>query len=730
MDKGEATIPAGAAVNVDQLLQDLTAPQTQAVTHAEGPLLILAGAGTGKTRVVTRRAAYLSATVTQPRNILAITFTNKAANEMKQRVAALGVGREMTVCTFHSLCARILRIHHVAADLAPQFTIVDQADRRQLIKLAIQRSELRAENFRPAAIESRISRAKNAMQSPEDLAENAMGFFDKTVARLYAIYERLLQENNGVDFDDLLFKTARLVRDDEQVRDRLGRHYRYVLVDEYQDTNSAQYQIARLITRDHQNLCVTGDPDQSIYSWRGADISNILSFESDYPDATVIRLEQNYRSTKNILSAAGEVISGNLERKEKTLWTENETGAPVRVLACSDGNAEAQAVVGDMASLIADGKSPADFAVFYRINALSRTIEEALFRGGVGYRIARGTAFYARKEIKDILAYLRVMANPADSVSLERALNTPSRGIGKTTLARLHAFAEANACTLYDAVRAADQCDLTARAKNSLRTFAELLQTLQPLVQGPAQQALSTALAQSGLLAKLNQLEEADPEPLANVMELINAAADFDQTNPDGTLLDWLTFASLLGDEDVLQGKSGAVTLMTLHAAKGLEFPDVYIVGLEEGLLPLIRDHDGTDNLEEERRLFFVGMTRAQKRLTISHALWRTLHGQSTRTTRSSLLDELPFNEIQWEHAGNGAGDSRSLRHRDREPKDLAAFHVGVLVRHPRCGLGRIISMERGHKRTHARVEFESGDVQSWVLEFAELERVDYDDVG
>ncbi len=719
-------------VSAEALLDNLTDPQREAVTHADGPLLLLAGAGSGKTRVITRRAAYLAATVTQPWHVLAITFTTKAASEMAERIAQIDADarRDMMVCTFHSLCARLLRIHHEAADLPPNFTIVDQADRREIAKQAIERAELNTQNFRPAAVEGRISRAKNAMQTPEDFEADAIEFYDRTIARLYRIYEDILRENAGLDFDDLLMRTAFLLRDSDDVRAKLNDRYRYVLIDEYQDTNAAQYRIARLLTQSHDNLMVTGDPDQSIYSWRGADIRNILDFEDDYPSAKVIRLEQNYRSTKRILSAASEVIASNIERKEKRLWTENAEGERVCVITCESANDEAKVIAADIRTRIDAGKAPADIAVFYRINALSRTVEETLFRSGIGYRIARGTAFYARKEIKDILAYLRVMVNPADAVCLERIINTPTRGIGKTTINKLKAFAESSGCPLFDAVMRAAECDLGKRAQSSLATFAELLRNLESLVEGAAREALEKVLSLTGLLAQLKQREEAEPEPLANAQELINAAADYDRGNPEGTLLDWLSFTSLLGDEDRVEGADGAVTLMTLHAAKGLEFPVVYIVGLEEGLLPMVRRSEDYDESEEERRLFFVGMTRAKERLTLTHALWRSLHGVGTRTIRSPFLDELPPSEVEWVRSGGSDAGRQRGPATGRLPDDIEFWEVGTLVRHGSRGLGKITNLRRGHARTHVHVLFEDGSDQSYALEFADLERVDYDDIG
>ncbi len=714
----------------DGLLDGLTEPQRRAVEHTDGPALVLAGPGSGKTRVITRRASRLATTVTKPWHVLAITFTNKAASEMQERISALGDHDGMTVCTFHSLCVRVLRRYHAVAGLAPNFTIFDQPDRRQLVKQAIGSAGLSTANFSPGMIDQRIGRAKNAMISPQAMADDAVDFVEQTVARVYGVYEELLASNQGLDFDDLLFKAAVLIGNNEAVAEDLQDRYRYVLVDEYQDTNVAQYRIANLLAQTHRNLFVTGDPDQSIYAWRGADIQNILSFEQDYPDAPVVRLEQNFRSSKRILAVADAVIAGNAQRKEKSLWTDNDDGAQVRVIAVEEASDEARTVVQEIASLIEQGHSPGDFAIFYRINSISRGFEEQLLRGGVPYRVARGTAFYARKEIRDVLAYLRVILNPADDVAIERIINTPARGIGKTTVDRVKEFAARRGCGLLEAVRLGCR-DKTAfkRATDRLKMFADVLESMKSLVDEKPQVALEQTLLLSGLMADLKQDEDVQPERVQNVGELVTAAAEYQSTDESATLVDWLSYTSLLGDVDKVEGERVGVTLMTLHAAKGLEFPCVYIVAAEEDILPMNRGGGSDDELEEERRLMFVGMTRAMKRLTLSCSSRRMIRGAFQSMRRSSFLDEIPEDQLECIGSESG-GSSRRWSPRTGElPDDIEQWEPGTLVRHPTHGLGAIQDMSRGARRTHVNVLFKNGHQQSWVLEFASLVRVEFDEV-
>ena len=714
-----------------QLLEGLTDPQREAVEHVDGPLLILAGPGSGKTRVVTRPAALLTSIVTEPRHVLAITFTNKAAREMVERIDGLGLAQGMTVCTFHAFCAKLLRRHHDRADIARNFTIFDRDDRRKVLKAAIEAAGLSTDNFSPSAVEYAISRAKNNLQTADEMAEFETDWRQKTFARIYSVYERQMADMEALDFDDLLMRVARLLKQDEDLCEQLQDRFRYVLVDEYQDTNAAQYAIAGRLTARLGNLCATGDPDQSIYGWRGADIENILAFERDHPGAKVVRLEQNYRSTKRILSAADRLIAANSTRKEKTLWTENDDGAAVRVVECEDGSDESRWIIEDLAMRLREGTDSNDVAIFYRINAMSRAIEEALLRGGIAYQVARGVEFYNRKEIKDVLAYLRVLVNPADDISFLRIINTPTRGIGATTVQRLKAHAEKQGCRLFELL--ADDVDLgfLGRSASKVAAFAKLMQPLHAFVALPAPKALETVVSQSGLRAMYQQETGLDDAPRANLDELQNAAAQFQAEHPDATLLDWLEHAALISDIDgVSDEATSRVTLMTLHAAKGLEFGVVYIIGLEHGMLPF-RRHDESDvDEEEERRLLFVGMTRAKRRLTLSRARYRMLRGVTQRTARSGFLDELPSDEVEWIRTEATQPRGRRNQASGRLPDDIAEWRPGTLVRHPSLGLGQILSLSRGTKRSHAAIQFENGKRESFVIEFADLTRVDFDDIG
>jgi DNA helicase-2/ATP-dependent DNA helicase PcrA len=638
------------------LLADLTEPQRRAVTHRDGPLLVLAGAGSGKTRVITRRVAWLIREGVAPWNIAAVTFTNKAAGEMRDRVAAITQTRGPVVGTFHSLCARLLREYAAEAGLDRNYTIYDVSDRRKLIKDATAKLELDSTAYSPASVEAIISRAKNELIGPEEFAGNALSLRDREIARIFRVYDEMLRAANGLDFDDLLMIPALLLKKKEELRAALEDRFRYVLIDEYQDTNHAQYAFVRALTRERRNLCVVGDPDQSIYAWRGADLNNILKFETDYPAAAVVRLEQNYRSTKTILAAADGLIARNLKRKPKALWTDNEAGPRVKVFRCTAEHQEAEQIAHLIADEIGRGAKPGDIAIFFRVNALTRVLENALRSAALPYEIVRGVEFYNRQEIKDALSYLRVLVNPADTVCLERILNVPPRGIGDTTLTRVAEFAESQGIPLLEGLRRVRET-AALRSAAKVEDFLTLLDKLAPKPGESVRDVVDRVIMQSGLWQHYSADRDEEAGKIDNLNELINAAADFAEHNPEGTLADFLTQASLTSDQDGYDADGGKVTLMTLHAAKGLEFPVVIIAGLEQGMLPHERSISAGD-VEEERRLFFVGITRAMKRLYLTHALYRSVRGESLRQLASDFLAELPPAAIEKVDLTYGFGGS------------------------------------------------------------------------
>jgi len=732
---------------VNHLLENLNEPQQRAVLTTEGPLLVLAGAGSGKTRVITRRAAYIAATVASPEQVLAITFTNKAAGEMRERIEAVmretpglaraGVargqswsrGRGMLVCTFHSLCARLLREFAHAVGLKPNFTILDESDRRSVLKDAIEACNLSADNWRPRTIEAVIGDAKNKLQTPAEFTEHAGDFTEKTIARVYEEYQSRLREQNAVDFDDLLTYVATMLRDVPSVTEELTERYHYLLVDEYQDTNHAQYLIATRLAGTRRNICCTGDPDQSIYGWRGADIHNILDFEADYPDAQTVRLEQNYRSTGAILSAASALIAHNQQRKDKALWTEHDFGAAVRVWECEDEHDEAARIANDIRQYCEEGGQAGDVAIFYRINAVTRVLEEALRATRVPYQIARGVEFYGRKEIKDILAYLKAIVNPADEISLFRAIGTPSRGVGKVTLKKLRDFARRNDIPIGQALEMSAQIDGLKAAGKKLAPFAALIQRFRAMPTRPVQDIVDAVLKESGLEESLSAEGTIDNDALDNAYELVSAAKQYDAEHPEGSLGEWLHQISLVTDVDSVQLAGGPVTLMTLHAAKGLEFPLVYVVGVEENLLPHARAvREGGDDVEEERRLAFVGMTRAMQRLTLTHARYRMVRGITERTIASRFLDELPQDEIDCQSFLPDRDRSRSHLGRsnrmsdDGDGVDLGRFAPGSFVRHPDYGEGRVLRLEPRGRTVYVRIRFDGVGERSFALDHATLE--------
>jgi len=700
-----------------------------------GPLLVLAGPGSGKTRVITHRIAALIDSGVAPYNICAITFTNKAAEEMRQRALSLGGSAGAHISTFHSLCVRILRRYADRAAISANFSIYDQADQLRCVKQAVKDRYLDAANFPPARMLEAIGALKNKLRDAESFAQEACDFFSRTLADVYRSYQNLLSERNGVDFDDLLMKTAVLLRDCPDVCSELSNRFKFVLIDEYQDTNYAQYKIAELLVSQHSNICATGDPDQSIYRWRGADIRNIMAFESDWPDAVVIKLEENFRSTANILAVADNLIAFNRNRKHKKLIATKPAGESVVLTAYEGEHEEAEAVARQIIELADNGAKLNDMAFFYRVNAQSRALEEAFVRSRIPYQIVRGVEFYRRKEIRDLLAYLKILVNPSDEIALLRVINTPARGIGKTTIDRIRAYAEQNRIGLFEAVKRSGKIEsLSKAARARLAVFANMIaqfqedlggQGLPRACRGVAPLA-SRVLDESGMAQSLGAAGADGEVALENLNELINSAADYDKQTEQPSLLDYLQQISLFSDADAYDASSDCVRLMTLHAAKGLEFENVFIVGVEEGLLPHERSSaaESEEDLEEERRLFFVGITRAIARLHISYARYRTVRGQQLRTIPSQFLFELgPDITEQTEGSDydyDGIDEDQSV-----ESESIADFIPGQLVRHDAFGLGRIEKFVDMGANSVVSVRFNSGQTKSLMVKFANLSKVD-----
>jgi DNA helicase II / ATP-dependent DNA helicase PcrA len=809
----------------EEILSGLTGPQQEAVRCTEGPLLVLAGPGSGKTRVITRRIAYLIACGIPAWQILAVTFTNKAAAEMRERVVKMlgeGAGsRGLTVTTFHALCARLIRKYADIAKLpgiTGTFAIYDTDDQTTLVKRAIEQAGVTTSNWPARSVLSKISAAKNDLLGPDEYATQAFDFNGRTIAKIYAFYQKALRAANAVDFDDLLLLTAQMLKNNAQVREQCRERWQYLLVDEYQDTNTAQFQIAALLagagdvgapalragagmpdpnapgseSRGTRNICVVGDPDQSIYGWRGADIENILQFEKHFPKARTIALGENFRSTKHIIAAADTLIRNNKKRKHKDLFTSNADGARPEVVICRDEHHEARLVVDWMKERreesMAEGEPLAwkDFAVFYRTNALSRVVEDVLRNEAIPYVIARGTAFYQREEIKHALAYLRVVANPADEVSLLRIVNTPSRGIGDTTMSRVEMLASERGAGVLDALRVAPEAlQLASRTGSSISKFVKMVDEWAgiheegmlhaPAAEGSLAELVERVIRESGLEDMYKKMGEDEAERLENLAELVSSAREYEETydpasdpgadpmtaplNPDEqperepSLLEllrgYLERVTLVADADSVDPTQGSVTLMTLHAAKGLEFAGVAMVGLEEGLLPHSRVMEHPGELEEERRLCFVGITRAMRRLLITSARYRTIRGVTERTIESRFIHELPkehvtisdqagFSEPGWDtpsaRLGEGRGDGPRFvpdgptggKTKVSGPKDSRGLPlvVGAQVRHPQFGLGRIVGLTSGQD-ARAQIEFRQAGRKTLVLQYARLERVE-----
>jgi DNA helicase-2/ATP-dependent DNA helicase PcrA len=740
------------------LLSDLTPAQREAVTHTSGPLLVLAGAGSGKTRVITRRVAQLLSLGIPSEAILALTFTNKAAGEMRERIEALVPRSRVWVGTFHGFCARMLRKYSPLVGIDSGFSIYDQSDRLRAIKDVMDRLGWEEPGWTGERVESAISRAKNDLVSPAVWKRRAGERRERLLAQVYEAYEERLRLASAVDFDDLLVHMVAIVKEHKDVRSELDRRFRYVLVDEYQDTNLAQYAIVRALSVEHPNICVTGDPDQSIYGWRGANLANIMEFEKDYPGCRVVTLERNYRSTQNIIQVADFLIRFNRNRKPKALRTENAIGDPVELTIFPRESDEADGVASRIAGLVEGGEFHfGDIAVFCRVTALTRAFEQSFRAARIPYQVVGGVAFYERAEIKDVLAYLNLMINPKDDMAFARVVNVPARGVGRTSLDHLVAAAGQRGIPLLAMARQAGSiAALKEKAVRGLEGFTRLIDELAALREGSAEEVLRQLLARTGLREYLlAESRENSEDKAANLDELVSAAHEFDLSHPGATVQDFLEEVTLSSPLDRWDQEQGAVTLMTMHAAKGLEFPVVFIVALEEGILPHSRANGDRNEEEEERRLFFVGITRARQHLFLSRCRVRSFRGQQQATMPSKFLSELPAEPIVVRDLSGVSGSdfrlpsSSSSRPPIRsEPRpgaaphdfrlitaadlpgapadlgsrvagshpDLEAFCPGTSVIHPEFGLGRIIAIDGEGSLRKGRVAFAIGPARTFVL--------------
>ncbi|NQV07035.1 DNA helicase PcrA [bacterium] len=724
------------------LFAELNPVQREAVAATDGPVLVVAGAGSGKTRVLTYRIAHLVRDLdVSPYSILAITFTNRAADEMKQRVAAL-VGRAaqgMWVSTFHSACVRILRREAPALGYRSAFSIYDDIDARRLVEYCVRDLDLDPKQYPPRGIRAAISRAKNELVDFETFSGQGSGPYHERVADVYRLYQQRLLEASAMDFDDLLMITVELLGAFPNVLEQYQERFRYILVDEYQDTNHAQYRLVQMLGEKHRNVCVVGDSDQSIYAFRGADIRNILEFERDYADARVIVLDRNYRSTQTILDAANSVISNNRGRTPKSLWTDLGKGDPIAVYKAQDEHDEAAYIAEELAHLEDAGIPPSGVAIFYRTHAQSRVIEEVLVRYGIPYQVVGGPKFYDRREVKDVLAYLRAIVNPDDQVAVKRIVNVPKRGIGSTSIGHVDRTAEAEGVTFFEALElAGDNTRLQARAQTQIADFIALMETLRGAADGGPGVALEAVIEQTGYV---NELEsEGTIEALGrieNLKEILAVAEEFEESGPLGgppgdqpwdempgirRVELFLEAISLVSDVDAIEDGSGAVTLMTLHNAKGLEFPAVFIGGLEEGIFPHMRSLGDPHELEEERRLAYVGFTRAKQRLYLSFTTTRTLFGATNWNSPSRFLGEIPDSLMESVSARSRRADKEAVAPRSTvSGTDLT---TGDRVRHQHWGVGTVVSLAGAGDKAEATVAFDQGVRKRLLLAWAPLEKV------
>ncbi len=733
---------------MNPIFDTLNDRQCEAVKHTEGPLLITAGAGSGKTKVLTCRIAHLLELGVAPYRILAITFTNKAAKEMKERVTNL-VGAQadsIWLSTFHSFCAKLLRFEVDGFHgYTRNFTIYDSSDQLVLVKDCLKKLNLDDKQFMPRSVLGTISSAKNVLMDAKAFAAKASDFYEQKVADVYALYQEKLRENNAVDFDDLLFLAVRLLQEKEDVREKYQSRFQYILVDEYQDTNHAQYALTKILAARWRNICVVGDADQSIYAWRGADIRNIIDFTRDYPDAASIKLEQNYRSTKTILHAANAVIDNNESRPKKTLWTENPAGNKIIHYQAQTEHDEADYIAGVIYNRHEISHEPyGDMAILFRTNAQSRVLEEKLMRYAIPYTMVGGTKFYDRKEIKDVLAYLRLLYNPEDSLSLTRIINVPKRNIGATTMEHVAAYAEEQGISLFEALSSTDEIPVTKRARTSLENFAAMIFDLLNDIEGKDVLSLiETVIKQTGYGDMLDKEAEHDPQGESrkeNVGEFLSVAKDYMDSNPDGNLQDFLENVALVSDVDDFESSDSKVTLMTLHAAKGLEFPVVFLTGLDEGLFPHSRTLLDPAQVEEERRLAYVGITRAERQLYVTNAITRTMYGRISAYMPSRFLAEIPPQLIEDYHRKSAMPQSRTTAVPGKQrvsiltkpvasslPKKHAVtdtFAKGDKVRHKIWGIGTVLDVIGEGPNMQMKIQFPTKGVRQVVVKYAPLEKI------
>lgn len=733
---------------MNPIFDTLNDRQCEAVKHTEGPLLITAGAGSGKTKVLTCRIAHLLELGVAPYRILAITFTNKAAKEMKERVENL-VGAQadsIWLSTFHSFCAKLLRFEVDGFHgYTRNFTIYDSSDQLVLVKECLKKLNLDDKQFTPRSVLGTISSAKNVLMDAKAFAAKVSDFYEQKVADIYAMYQEKLRENNAVDFDDLLFLAVRLLQENDEVREKYQSRFQYILVDEYQDTNHAQYALTKILAARWRNICVVGDADQSIYAWRGADIRNIIDFTRDYPDAASIKLEQNYRSTKTILHAANAVIDNNESRPKKTLWTENPTGNKIIHYQAQTEHDEADYIAGVIYNRHEISHEPyGDMAILFRTNAQSRVLEEKLMRYAIPYTMVGGTKFYDRKEIKDVLAYLRLLYNPEDSLSLTRIINVPKRNIGATTMEHVAAYAEEQEISLFEALSSTDEIPVTKRARASLENFAAMIFDLLNDIEGKDVLSLiETVIKQTGYGEMLDKEAEHDPQGESrkeNVGEFLSVAKDYMDSNPEGNLQDFLENVALVSDVDDFESSESKVTLMTLHAAKGLEFPVVFLTGLDEGLFPHSRTLMDPTQVEEERRLAYVGITRAERQLYVTNAVTRTMYGRISAYMPSRFLAEIPPQLMEDYHRKSAMPQSRTASVPGKQrvsiltkpvasslPKKHAitdTFAKGDKVRHKIWGIGTVLDVIGEGPNMQMKIQFPTKGVRQVVVKYAPLEKI------